>query len=258
VSENATKSRLRGCDLHSPPALSLSLCGCGCSLCLSVSRACARSLSAFSLPPSLSVCLSVCLSLSLSLSVVRFTKIRFQLFKWNLEICILRFSTPCHNNTGSALSITPLLLLCPRQTLCAQHPPLLCCSTRPAPGTLTEAHTSRGVAFEAQLRMWGLVNKDSSKQESQCTGEQPDEGRVVTSRGHGSGRRRGACVWPHAQKVNSPPEMSVAQQAGGKGETEKGKQTAGQKKRTRTTSQAPTTQPASLAADSFCSLGHFP
>ena len=32
---------------------------------------------------------------------------------------------------------------CPRQTPCVQNPPLLCCSTRPAPRNLTEAHTSR-------------------------------------------------------------------------------------------------------------------
>ena len=37
-----------------------------------------------------------------------------------------------------------LLLLCPRQTPCAQPPPLLRCSTRPAPRTLTKAYT-RGV-----------------------------------------------------------------------------------------------------------------
>jgi hypothetical protein len=45
--------------------------------------------------------------------------------------------------TPPPLSLTPLLLLCPWQTPCAQHPPLLRCSTRPAPRTLTEAHTSR-------------------------------------------------------------------------------------------------------------------
>jgi hypothetical protein len=45
--------------------------------------------------------------------------------------------------------------------------------------------------------------------------------------------------------------MSAAKQAGGQGEPEKGKQTAAQKKRTRATSQAPTTQPASLTANLF-------
>ena len=54
-------------------------------------------------------------------------------------------------------------------------------------------------------------------------------------------------------------EMSAAKQAGGKGETEKGKQSAAQKRRTRTTSQAPTTQPASLASDAFAAaLGAIP
>jgi hypothetical protein len=46
--------------------------------------------------------------------------------------------------------------------------------------------------------------------------------------------------------------MSAAKQAGGKGQTEKGKQSAVQKKWTRTTSQAPTIPPASLAADGLC------
>jgi hypothetical protein len=45
--------------------------------------------------------------------------------------------------------------------------------------------------------------------------------------------------------------MSAAKQAGGQGETEKGKQFAEQKKRTRTTRQAVQTQPALLAADGF-------
>jgi hypothetical protein len=54
-------------------------------------------------------------------------------------------------------------------------------------------------------------------------------------------------------------EMSAAKQAGGKGETEKGKQSAAQKRRMRTTSQAPTTQPASLASDAFAAtLGAIP
>ncbi len=42
-------------------------------------------------------------------------------------------------------------------------------------------------------------------------------------------------------------EMSPTKQAGGKGETEKGKQPAAQKKRTRTTRQSTQTQPALLA-----------
>jgi hypothetical protein len=43
--------------------------------------------------------------------------------------------------------------------------------------------------------------------------------------------------------------MPAVKQAGGKGETEKGKQAAAQKKRTRTTRQATQTQPLLLAAD---------
>jgi hypothetical protein len=45
--------------------------------------------------------------------------------------------------------------------------------------------------------------------------------------------------------------MSAAKQAGVKGETEKGRQPAEQKKRTRTKRQATQTQPALLAADGF-------
>ncbi len=58
----------------------------------------------------------------------------------------LRFFFACPTSVPLADSPTPgasLLLLCPRQTPCAQPPPLLRCSTRPAPRTLTEAHTSR-------------------------------------------------------------------------------------------------------------------
>ena len=45
---------------------------------------------------------------------------------------------------GSFAILTRMLLLCPRQTPCVQqHPPLLSSSTRQAPRTLTEAHTSR-------------------------------------------------------------------------------------------------------------------
>ena len=49
----------------------------------------------------------------------------------------------------------PLLLLCPRQTPCAQHQPLLRCSTRPSPRTLTEAHTSRRGLQEC----WGSAER---------------------------------------------------------------------------------------------------
>ena len=72
--------------------------------------------------------------------------------------------------------LTPVLLLCPRQTPCAQHPPLLRCSTRPASRTLTEAHTSmRSSVFRGtHLRMSG--GKACGKQASQYTGKKPDKG----------------------------------------------------------------------------------
>ncbi len=73
------------------------------------------------------------------------------------------------------------MLLCPRQTPCAQYPPLLRCSTRPAPRTLTEAHTSsHREPSETHLRM--SVDKTCGKSVVQYTGKQPDEGSVVTSR----------------------------------------------------------------------------
>jgi hypothetical protein len=55
-------------------------------------------------------------------------------------------------------------------------------------------------------------------------------------------------------------EMSAAKEAGGKGETEKGKQPDAQKKRARTTRrQATQTQPLVLVADAFCAaLGAVP
>ena len=60
--------------------------------------------------------------------------------------------------------------------------------------------------------------------------------------GHGSGRKRGSFVLPHAQKVkvNTPSSW-------GKGESEEGKQPAAHEKRTCTTRQATQTQPALLA-----------
>jgi hypothetical protein len=72
----------------------------------------------------------------------------------------------------------------------------------------------------------------------------PDEGSVVTRRDtteleseeHSAGRTH--------RKSMRLKEMSAAKEARGKGETEKGKQPAAQKKRTRTTRQAAQTQPA--------------
>ena len=87
------------------------------------------------------------------------------------------------------------------------------------------------------------------KQAAQYAGKQPDEGSVVTRRdttapdneGHASGRTH--------RKSMRLKEMSAAKEARGKGETEKGKQPAAQKKRTRTTRQASQTQSLLLAAD---------
>ncbi len=64
-------------------------------------------------------------------------------------------------------------------------------------------------------------------------------------------RKRGAFVWPHAQKANAPQRnvCCQAKQAWGKRELEKVKRPAAQNKRTRTTSQATQTQPSLLAAD---------
>jgi hypothetical protein len=84
---------------------------------------------------------------------------------------------------------------------------------------------------------------------AQYTDRQPDDGSVVTSRDtaaaddevHSSGHT-------HRQSM-SLKDMSGAKEAGGKGETEKSKQPAAQKKRTRTTRQASQTQSLLLAAD---------
>jgi hypothetical protein len=78
-------------------------------------------------------------------------------------------------------------------------------------------------------------DKACGKQAGQYTGKQPDEGSAVTSRDttaaeneeHSSGRTPRESI--------RLKEMCAAKQAAGKGETEKGKQPAAQKKRTRTT-----------------------
>jgi hypothetical protein len=64
---------------------------------------------------------------------------------------------------------------------------------------------------------------------------------------------------PHLTDPASLQDSRAGKQPEGTGTTEKGKQPAAQKKRTRTTSQAPTTQPALLADDSFAAaLGALP
>ena len=77
--------------------------------------------------------------------------------------------------------------------------------------------------------------KACGKHAAQYTGKQPDEGSGVTSRDttapenevHSSGH-------PHRKSLRLK-EMSATKQDGGQGETEKGKQPAEHKKRTRTT-----------------------
>jgi hypothetical protein len=138
-----------------------------------------------------------------------------------------------------------LLLLCPRKTSCAQPPPLLRCSTRPAPRTLTEAHTSRRrQPSEAHLRMSG--GKAYGKQAARYTGKQP-EGGSVTSRDTEAAENEVHSSGHTHRKSRRLKEMSAAKQAGGKGEAEEGKQPAAQKKMTCTSRQATQTQPVLLA-----------
>ena len=92
--------------------------------------------------------------------------------------------------------------------------------------------------------------KASSKQADEYTGKQPGKGSVVTSRDTAATEGNVHALGHTHRKSMRLPEMSAAKQAGGKGETEKGKQPAAQK-RTRTTRQATTTQPLLLAADAF-------
>jgi hypothetical protein len=113
--------------------------------------------------------------------------------------------------------------------------------------------------------------KACGKQAVQYTGKQPDEVSVTTSRGaaaagdmqeaaanqgHRELHRHTAAAenevhssgHTHSKSIGIK-EMSAAKQAGGKGETEKGKQPAAQEEGTCTTRQATQTQPALLAAD---------
>jgi hypothetical protein len=102
--------------------------------------------------------------------------------------------------------------------------------------------------------------KTYGKQAAQYAGKQPDEGSAVTRRDttapeneeHASGRTH--------RKSTRLKEMSAAKEAGGKGETEKGNQSASQQKRARnTTRKATQTQPFLLAADAFvAALGAVP
>ena len=91
--------------------------------------------------------------------------------------------------------------------------------------------------------------KACGKHAAQYTGTQPDEGSVVTSRDTAAAENEVHSSGHTHRKSMRLKEMSAAKQAGGKGQTETGKQPAEQMKRTRTTKQATQTQPALLAAD---------
>ena len=93
--------------------------------------------------------------------------------------------------------------------------------------------------------------KACGKQAAQYADKQPDEGSVVTRRDKTAPENEEHSSDRTHRKSMRLKEMSAAKQAGGKGETEKGKQPAAQKKRTRTTRQATETQPLLLAADAF-------
>jgi hypothetical protein len=72
---------------------------------------------------------------------ILFIKVRF--FFFHLVSSLPSKILHCLRCITLAATQTPgasLLLLCPRQTPCAQDPPLLRCSTHLAPRTLTEAH----------------------------------------------------------------------------------------------------------------------
>ena len=88
------------------------------------------------------------------------------------------------------------------------------------------------------------------KQAAQNTGKQPDERSVLTSRDMAAPENEVHSTGHMHRKSMRLKEMSAAKQArGGKGQTEKGKQPAAQRKRTRTTRQATQAQPLLLAAD---------
>ena len=89
--------------------------------------------------------------------------------------------------------------------------------------------------------------KTSGKQAGQYTGKQPDEGSAVTSWDTAAAENEVHSSGDTHIKSMRLKEMSAAKQAGGKEETEKGKQPDSQEKRTRTTRQATQTQPVLLA-----------
>ena len=101
--------------------------------------------------------------------------------------------------------------------------------------------------------------KACGNQAAQYAGKQPDEGSVVTRRDTTAPENEEHSSDRTHRKSMRLKEMSAAKQAWGKGETEKGKQPAAQKKRTRTTRQATQTQPLLVSADAFvAALGAVP
>jgi hypothetical protein len=92
--------------------------------------------------------------------------------------------------------------------------------------------------------------KACGKQAAQYTGKQPDEGSFVTSRDTAAAENEGFHSSGHTHRKSMHlKEMRADKEAGGKGETENGKQPAAQEKMTCTTRQATQTQPLLLAAD---------
>ena len=76
--------------------------------------------------------------------------------------------------------------------------------------------------------------KARGKQSSECTDKQPDEGSVVTSWDTTAAEYEVKSPGHTLRKSMRLKAMSPVKQAGGKGETEKDKYPAAQKKRTRT------------------------
>jgi hypothetical protein len=98
--------------------------------------------------------------------------------------------------------------------------------------------------------------KACGKQEDQYTGKQPDEGSVATSRDTEAAENEVHSSGHTHRKSMLLKDMSAAKQAGGKGETEKGKQPAAREQRTCTGKQATPTQPALLAELQALHLTH--
>ena len=79
--------------------------------------------------------------------------------------------------------------------------------------------------------------KACGKHAAQYTGTQPDEGSVATSRDTAAAENQVHSSGHTHRKSMHLKEMSAAKQAGGKGQTEKGKQSAAQKRRKKNSRQ---------------------